>query len=281
VSANGTFEARRPADALRVQVDLLAKGKTLPEALARLKDRREAARKQLASLGAAAEAVEIGEPVTGGEKGGQQQMERMMARMQVRDGRTAPKPKQAVPVIVTAALKVDLPLQGTDPEAMLLAATALQEKVRAADLGGLKEVEKPSPQEAELLEEMGVTGEANPGEPKRGEPVFLFVARFPAADRDRATAEAFQRAKKEAGRLAKAAGADLGGLVRLNSGPPGVDPDNYNYEQMRQYTYWGAGQPSVGRPLDDGGFEAVSDRPGRVALRVVLTVEFHLGQVGK
>jgi len=67
----------------------LAKGKTLPEALARLKDRRDAARKQLASLGSTADAIEIGEPVTGGEKGGQQQMERIMARMQARDGRTA------------------------------------------------------------------------------------------------------------------------------------------------------------------------------------------------
>src|SRR5438045_617574 len=86
VSANGTAEVKRPAEALRVQVELVAKGKDLPEALARLKDRREAARKQLAALGAAADAVEIGEPVLGGDKSAQQQqMERMMNRL--REGR--------------------------------------------------------------------------------------------------------------------------------------------------------------------------------------------------
>ena len=38
-------------DLLRVQVDLRAKGKTLPEALAKLKDRREAVRERLKELG--------------------------------------------------------------------------------------------------------------------------------------------------------------------------------------------------------------------------------------
>jgi len=247
----------------------------LPEALARLKDRRESARKQLAALGAAADAVEIGEPVPGGDKSDrQQQMTQMMARL--REGRPAAvKPKQSLPVIVTASLKADLPLKAADAEALLVAATALQEKVRAADLGGLKDVDKPSPQEEEVLEELGVHEGMNPGEPRRGEPAFLFVARIPAADRDRATAEAFQRAKKEAAQLAKAAGADLGGLARLQSGPAGMDPENY-FEQMRAYANWNGVQPPVGRPLDDGAYEAVGDRPGRVMLRVSVTADFHL-----
>jgi hypothetical protein len=280
VSATGSAELKRPAEALRVQVELLAKGKDLREALARLRDRRESARKQLAALGADLAAIEIGEATTGGDKGErQQQMEQMMARLQARGGQTAPKPKQAVPVIVTAALKVDLPLKATDPEALLVAATALQEKIRAADLGGLKDAEKPSPQEEELLEEMGLRGGGNPGEPKRGEPVFQFVVRIPAAERDRASAEAFQRAKREASRLAKAAGADLGGLARIGGGPIGMDAD-VDFDQMRRYAAYG-NQPAAGRPLDDGAYEAVGDRPGRVALRVSLIVEFHLAPPGK
>ena len=280
VSASGSAEVKRPAEMLRVQVELLAKGKDPKEAMARLKERREAARAQLAALGAPADAIEIDEATLGGDKGErQQQMEQMMARLQARGGPTASKPKQAVPVIVTAALKVDLPLKAADSDALLTAATALQDRIRAADLGGLKDAEKPSPQEEELLEEMGVRGGVNPGEPKRGEPMFLFVCRIPAAERDRATAEAFQRAKREAGRLAKAAGADLGSLARIGGGPPGIDPE-VDYDQMRRYVAYG-NQPAIGRPLDDGGYEAVGDRPGRVTLRVALTVEFHLAPPGK
>jgi hypothetical protein len=280
VSATGSAEVKRPAEILRVQVELLAKGKDLREALAKLKDRRESARKQLAALGATAEAIEIGEPTAGGDMSDrQQQMERMMGRL--REGRAAAKPKTAVPVVVSATLKADLPLKAADPDALLIAAAALQEKIKAADLGGLKDAEKPSPQEAEVLEEMGVAGEGNPSQPKRGEPAFLFVAHIPAADRDRATADAFGRAKTEAARLAKAAGAGLGGLVRLNGGPPGIEPDNINYEQMRQYMAWNGGQQTVGHPLDDGAYEAVSDRPGRVGLRVAVTAEFHLNPSSK
>jgi uncharacterized protein YggE len=279
VSASGTAEVKRSAEALRVQVELLAKGKDLREALTKLRERRESARKQLTDLGAAKDAIDIGEPVVGGEKSAQQQqMEQMMGRLH--QSRPAAKPKQALPVIVTAALKADLPLKAADPESLLLAATALQDKIKAADLGGLKDAEKPSAQEAEVLEEMGVA-EAQAGEPKRGEPTFQFVARIPAADRDKAAAEAFQRARKEAARLANAAGAGLGGLARLNGGPPGPDPDGINYEQMRQYMAYGGGQQSFGRPLDDGSYEAVSDRPGRVTMRLVLTVEFQLSQSGK
>jgi len=50
---------------------------------------------------------------------------------------------------------------------------------------------------------------------------------------------------------------------------------------MRQYMAYGGGQQSFGRPLDDGSYEAVSDRPGRVTMRLVLTVEFQLSQSGK
>ena len=55
-----------------------------------------------------------------------------------------------------------------------------------------------------------------------------------------------------------------------------IDLNRQAMEQMRAYANWNGVQPPVGRPLDDGAYEAVGDRPGRVMLRVSVTADFHL-----
>ena len=52
VSGSGTVVLKRKPDLLRMKVELIAQGKTMKEALANLKDRRDAAQAQLATLGA-------------------------------------------------------------------------------------------------------------------------------------------------------------------------------------------------------------------------------------
>jgi len=51
VSGLGTVVLKRKPELLRIKVDLIAQGKTMKEALASLKDRREAAQAQLALWG--------------------------------------------------------------------------------------------------------------------------------------------------------------------------------------------------------------------------------------
>src|SRR5256885_8146488 len=72
VAAQGTVELQRQPEVLRVQVEVLAKGKDLAEALTKLRERRQAAQKQLTAMGVANTNVEFGEPRLSSEKTQQQ-----------------------------------------------------------------------------------------------------------------------------------------------------------------------------------------------------------------
>src|ERR1700736_3021940 len=74
VAATGTAVLRRQPDLLRVQVDLLAKGKDLKEALAKLKTRQEAARARLAGLKPIPGSIETGDPVLNTGKNDRQRL---------------------------------------------------------------------------------------------------------------------------------------------------------------------------------------------------------------
>src|SRR5208282_3769298 len=79
VTGHGTVELERAPESLRVQVDVLAKGKDVKEALARLKERRESAQVHLEGLGAPAPSFMFTRAVIGDEKTERQkQMEMMM-----------------------------------------------------------------------------------------------------------------------------------------------------------------------------------------------------------
>ena len=67
VSGTGTAEIRRQPETLRVQFEVQARGKTLREALDKLKARREEVRSALVGLGARKEAVVFGDPGLAGE----------------------------------------------------------------------------------------------------------------------------------------------------------------------------------------------------------------------
>jgi uncharacterized protein YggE len=284
ISASGTAEVALPARALRVQVQLTTSGKDVKEALAKLQERRAAAQALLVSLGAAPEGIVVGEPGVSLEQNARsQQMERMLAQLRSRPGArlTDPKSKAPVPVFVAATLKVDLPLKAATPEELLVAGHDLQQKVRAADLGGLKESEKLSPQERELLEEMGGREPLDSGEPRPGEPSFLYVTPVSEGERDRALAEAFQRARRDAARLARAAGAELGAVQNLaDHSQLSIEADDSPGMMRRYYYEMAMARRDTARP-DEGKSEAVGLQPGKVVLRVVVSAQFTLKPSGK
>ena len=101
---------------------------------------------------------------------------------------------------MTGELGFPSPVGGDE---LLLAATELQDKIRAADLGQAKSA---SLEEQEAMEESGSYDGNAPVRP--GEPVFLFVARVPEDVRAKALADALGKARAGAERLAKAATPD-------------------------------------------------------------------------
>lgn len=277
VSGSGTAEIKRPAEILRVQVELTAKGKDLKEALAKLKERRESATGQLTALGLAKNDVQFGEAgVTAAMTDRQRQMEMMV--MQRRGGKKPEsKNKQPDPVVVGATLKADFPIKAGSADEMLLACHALQEKIKAADLGGLKEAEKLSPKEEELAEEMEEMSRMmqQTGEPRRGEPTFLYVCKIPAGEREKALKEAYKKAADQAARLATAAGVEVGPLQSLNSHSQ-VDASDmsemnpYYAQAARMYMARGS---SGGEDEQD---EAVGMSPAKVGWKVTVNATFQI-----
>ena len=133
---------------------LTARGKTLDEAIASLKDRKTAVAMLLKKLQAEQESIEFGETASAPEGQERSEVQRMMQMRSARGGRP-PKglelPKQAT---VTSNLLVDWPLKYESHDGLLVAVKQLQDQIAAADLAGLKEPKKLSPEEQELEEEL-------------------------------------------------------------------------------------------------------------------------------
>jgi uncharacterized protein YggE len=283
VAGNGTSMIERLPEVLRVQVDVFAKGKDLKQSLAKLKKQRAAAEKQLAELGAEPKSVHFEQAKLASLETDQQKQMRMMVRQRMRQGptkRPAKKPDVKPPVVVAIPLSAEWSLAAGDGDEMMLASSELEEKIKAADLAGLKVAQEQTAEEQELAEEMEAQDEDqmdyyNSGrqEAKPGEPVFLFACRITDDERDKALAEAFTVAKAEAARLAKAAGAELGRLKHLVVNMENSDgSDDYEtYQGMPSaYRYM---QRMRGRQAT-ATHEAIGMRPGPLKYHVVVTATF-------
>jgi hypothetical protein len=121
-------------------------------------------------------------------------------------------------VTVAATLTARWPLQTDSQEKLLLFVQGIQEKIKAADLAGAKELEKATPEEEEFEEEANQIQAPSEESQQPGQPQFAFVAVLPKGEREKALADAFAKAKQRAAELAKAAGADLGPLLTLAGG---------------------------------------------------------------
>lgn len=272
VSGVGTATIKRPTNKLRMTMVLTARGKTLDEALGGLKDRKTAVALQLKKLQAEQESIEFGETAIAPEGQERNEVQRMMQMRSARGGKP-PKglelPKQAT---VTSTLHVDWPLKYDSHEALLIAVKQLQDQIAAADLAGLKEPKKLSPEEAELEEELAGAEEqydpyGNRQQAPPGHPSYSYIAIIKPEERTAALAEAFAQAKTKAGQLAAAAGSQLGSLIELNSQGEGAIDEVYNpYEQY-------ARQMAMGDAKEG---EATSASPGLIASRFTIQAKFRI-----
>jgi len=285
VSGNGVVTISRQPETMRLQVALQGKGATLKDALAAVKTRADAARKQLTSLGAEKDSIKIDNTkiTPKNDQDQQRQMQRMMMQRMQQGGKTPKKPKKvAEPVLVSAMLTAEWKLDTKSADELLLSVNALQEKIKAADLAGMKDAEKLSPEQEEMLEEMGDQEMYNynsNNQPKPGEPVFLFVGKISDAERDKALGEAFQKAKAQATRVAKAAGAELGTLKSLTSHDASSGYNGYggNYDRYA-YQALQAARAQAGIDDEDGEVEteAMGVEPARVKVTITVMASFDL-----
>ncbi|MEW6250291.1 MAG: SIMPL domain-containing protein [Planctomycetota bacterium] len=255
VSAQGTATITRPADFLRVQVDLTAQDGDAAAAVAKLKELKQAAQAKLTELGALADSVKFGPPVLGGSADPEAEMRQMMM---MRMGGETPEKPSGERVRITVQFTADWPLKADTPEDLLLAVHSLEGKIKAAGLAGPQEEEEEEEEEEE-----------RPGQRAPGEPTFTYLIKLTPAEQEQALKEAFRKAHARAERLAKVAGLALGRLRRLEGAPDGDSPE-YRYFQ---YAAYGREERSV----IDHEVEAAGPRPTKVEQRVMLHLTFELG----
>jgi len=272
VSGNGRVTLKRQPELLRVTFSISADGKDVAEAISKLKELQTVTTKKLTELGAAEKAVEVGPIQIGSGSAANDPQRQYMERMARSRGR-GPKPANLpVSVSVSSPIKAEWPLAAGTPEELLVSSYNLQNKIKAAAMAK-KDTKKLTPEEQEAFEEaQAMQGGVNPDEP-----AFQFVTRISDEAHAAAMAEAFQKARADAARLAKAAGAELGALHNLTSASnsPGANTENEDQVYMRMFMRQMTGvAPSAAS--DSGVNEAVALVPGPVELHVVVTASFEL-----
>lgn len=277
VTANGTASLERMPEIMRMRVDVPARGEDLKQALAKLKEKREAAVKKLAGLGVPEGAARFGDPKIG--EGRIERMRRMMimqGRIEEQETEEEGEEAKAGPVTVLSSLEAEWPLRSESTEDLLIQVHELQKKLKTMDIAGLKD-DKLTPEEEEMLAEMEDEssrfmsyGGEQPAEP--GEPTFLFVSRISEADRTRLLAEAFGKAKAEAESLAAAAGIELGPLSGLSSHrTEGYSQYDYNspYFQVMQ-------RARAMFDPEQTDHEAVGAEAAKVTYRITVSVAYKI-----
>ena len=104
ISGTGTAIVQRNPTQLRLYIQLLAKGKSLEDALAKLKERREAAMTQLETLKADKNSIVFGTPsLSGAASARKQQFEAMIMEQMRSRGKKVPKGLQTPQTVTVSA----------------------------------------------------------------------------------------------------------------------------------------------------------------------------------
>lgn len=278
IQAGGTAEIALRPEQMRMSVDLISKGKDVAEAIEKLRGVRAKAEGELAKLGAIKESVKFGDPqVDESEVQRREQMEAML-RSRLTPKRAGGKPPViAAPVTVTLPLEAAFPLTAADASELLIEVTKLQSRIKAVDLAAAKSAAEPTPEEAELSEEMEQMQQQfeERGGRKPGTPTFSYAATVLKEQREKAIAEAFQMAREEAERLSRATATELGPIRSLGaSSQMGLgDADEYGGNYYYQARMAAMLRQQGGKERN----EVVGPSPQSLRLQVHVQVTYRIG----
>jgi uncharacterized protein YggE len=260
VSSAGSAEVKVRATSLRVRGEVTATGKDLGAALEALAKRKAAVSQGLEALKPASGTLTIGDAVVGSALAEDGSGESAYAQMMM--GRRQPK-QPTTDVSVSALVKLSLDLPAGEPDAVLVGAKQLEDKVKAV----LKSDAAPAaltPEQKEQMEEMQAMMQA--GGPSAEGITFQYVAPVGDDALRNATAEAITKARADAERLARAAGLELGPMKRLASS---AESEMMSYMQRMS-------RMQMGKSMEADKNEAVGSAPGKLTLEVTVSTTYGL-----
>jgi hypothetical protein len=300
IPGQGQAAVKKFPTTLRMTLSIPGKGKTVEEALADLKQRRQAAFEKLEKLGAQKKSLHAETPaVVPAPSGGRSftgPSFSSMPRLFPRSGKIGAKTiKVPQSVTVMGMIRADWPVASKDPDSLFLEMHKLGKTIEAAKLAGDEATAKLSPEEREQAEEMGIPPDAiaEMAGVSTGSPSLVCLARITAKERQEAMAEAVNKARSDAARKAQAAGYQLGPLVHLvaqggggrSAGFDFEDPSVYmmrpEYLPYLQSMRYGMARFAASEDEEEGeepSSEASSREPGPVRFSFSATATFLLAE---
>ena len=227
ISASGTSTVQRKPTQLRLYMQLTAKGKTLEDALAKLKERQEAATAQLETLKADKKSIVFGAPSMSNDQSSRRKQIQAMVIQQMRS-RGKKVPKGLLDAADGHHLRRRSPPTGRWKTSRTRSCCCSSQASPGEDQGGRSGRQQGGGET--LARGRGIRGRGEPDDQlnwRRGgaaaRPAAVRVRRRACRrqERQKAMAEAFAKAKAQAAELAKAAGVELGPLVGLSGGCSG------------------------------------------------------------
>lgn len=284
VSGQGQVTLRPLPTAVQLHLKLSVKGKSVEEAVARLKQRQQAASAELEKLGASKKSIHTESLSVAQSDSAQHRLLQQMIRQRVRGAGPAKEmPKVPKTVAVTTILSAEFPLTAKDADAAFLAAHRLQEQVKAAKLAGSAEDEKLSAEDDEASEESGFSpGGEQTQDPNT--PTILYLARISKDAQAKAMAESFQKAKQNAVASARAAGRELGALVTVQNHLQATQ-DRSGFNEGYRYST-GISRPGIdedeeGDEPREAQSQSVSNDLGKAAFQFTTMAVFRIDAAAK
>ncbi len=279
ISASGTATVKRLPEMLRVIITLHGRGKTVDEAVTNLQTERQSALEKIRKIGFNEEKIRFEHfSLDQTQENQRRQMEAMIAQRMRQTGQKKPEIPESI--TMKCMLFAERPLVGKNVEDIFKEVDVLKQQIAAANFTAKKE--NMTPEEEELVEEMGgmsiYTGESEVSD----EPRFIFVSKITEEEADGAYAEAFEQARKQAGFLAKAAGLERGSVMHLsanlskNQGASSVYShrnQDYYMMQILSTQQLGMGQPEP--------FEGVAATPETMTFTFFVQAVFKMSKTEK
>lgn len=276
LQVSGSSEVETQPKLIRLNLQISSQGKDFKEAMEKLTQQQDLAKAEIIKLGAIENSVKLTPPNFGTGATDEQRRMEMMVRQQMQHGGKPEKTdKKPEPVVVNTSVTADWNLTGDGPGQQLQFFHELKQKITNADLAGLKKAAEAKTAEeqeaAEEMEESEMPSYSSDGQPKPGEPVFIFVGQLSDEAKSKALSEAIVKVKKSAEVLAKAAGVTLGPVYTLSSQ---TTPQMQQTGYAQQYFYRNFNLGAFGQTSEVE--DVVANELGPIKVNVSVSIAYQL-----
>jgi len=277
ISTYGVASVERKPERMRMQFTISVYGRGAREALVALRAKQELLRGELTKIGASADSIRFEQATF--VVMDQQRRRELEQYGELRRTSRIPQPRPTTrpvaPTVVAAARVVcDWPLKGETTDDIFVEAAEYQNAATKLKLSSPSIRPGMTDEEREAAEERGSGVEEQMAGLFVSPPDYAYVARIPENERLKATAQACEKARQDAERLAKAMNTQIGSLQNASYSSSGTAAD-YIRPYRRPYLL-SEDEPRFHEDAmeEDGAVIVLGNQPTRVLYRIAVNMVF-------